>query len=194
LIVVDIRDGKEVVTANLLQHRVTQDDLKELDKPLFLDDGEQYYVALNLRMTNNKILASSVSNNFSSGVRCLPVNGWFIALDRKGEFLWHGNDRYANQMIVVEQFKSLPVLLFSSRFMEISAPNQGYVSFARTGSVSKITGKDIKWTDKRPTNGIATYESFGIDMKTGTISMIGTGGVDQWYAEQMPQLQKDDRK
>jgi outer membrane protein assembly factor BamB/tetratricopeptide (TPR) repeat protein len=193
LIVVDLRDGKEVVTANLLQFRVSPEDMKELDHPLFLDDGQQFYVALNLRQQNNKILNNSVANNFQSGVRCMPVNGWFVALDRKGEFLWHGHDRYQHQMIVVEQFKSLPVLLFSSRYMEMTAPGQGYQYFARTGSVNKATGKDIKWTDKKPTNGAVQYYAFNIDLKAGTISMVGTNTVDQWYVDQMPEAKKADR-
>jgi outer membrane protein assembly factor BamB/tetratricopeptide (TPR) repeat protein len=190
LTVVDLRDGKDVVTANLLQFRVSAEDMKELDHPLFLDDGQQFYVALNIRQQNNKILSNSVANNFQSGARCLPVNGWFVALDRKGEFLWHGHDRYQHQLIVVEQFKSLPVLLFSSRYMEMAAPGQGYQYFARTGSVNKATGKDIKWTDKRPTNGAVQYYAFNIDLKAGTISMVGTNTVDQWYVDQLPELKK----
>jgi hypothetical protein len=191
--VVDLRDGKDVVTANLLQFRVSQEDMKELDHPLFLDDGQQFYVALNIRQQNNKILRDSVANNFQSGARCLPVNGWFVALDRKGEFLWHGHDRYQHQLIVVEQFKSLPVLLFSSRYMEMAAPGQGYQYFARTGSVNKATGKDIKWTDKRPTNGAVQYYAFNIDLKAGTISMVGTNTVDQWYVEQAGEPKKADQ-
>jgi outer membrane protein assembly factor BamB len=192
LIVVDLRDGKEVVTANLQQYRVTPDDMKQLDRPLFLDDGEQFYVALNVRPSNNKVLSNSVANNFQSGARCLPVHGWFVALDRKGEFLWHGHDRYHYQMIVVEQFKSLPVLLFSSRYMEMATPGQPQ-SYARTGSVSKTTGKDIKWTDKRPTNGAVQYYALNLDLKAGTVSMVGTNTVDQWYVETASEQKKDDR-
>jgi outer membrane protein assembly factor BamB len=178
LIVVDLRTQKEVVTAKLLQYRVTADDLKELGSPLFLDDGERYYVALNQKMPPNR-----VSNNFGNGTRCLPVNGWFIALDRKGEFLWHGDDHYMNQMIVVEQFQNLPVLLFTSRFMD-QTPQGGIQFTARTGSVSKQTGKVVKWTPPRMSNGNAQYYTFNVDLKSRTINMIGYSTIDQWYVDE----------
>src|SRR5439155_22500514 len=177
LIVVDLRTQKDLVTAGLLQHRVTADDLKELGQPLFLDDGEKFYVALNQKYSQGRVLNSSVSNNFGNGTRCLPVNGWFIALDRQGDFLWHGHDRYSNQMIVVEQFKTLPVLLFTSRHME-QTPQGGIQTMARTGSVNKATGKAIKWTDPRMSNGNAQYYAFNVDLKTGTINMIGYSTID----------------
>ncbi len=177
LIVVDLRTQKELVTTKLVQYRITADDLKELGSPLFLDDGERYYVAL-----NQKVAPTRISNNFGNGTRCLPVNGWFIALDHKGEFLWHGDDQYHNQMIVVEQFKNLPVLLFTSRFMD-QTPQGGIQFTARTGSVNKLTGKVVKWTPPRLSNGNAQYYTFSVDLKNRVVNMIGYSTIDQWYVD-----------
>jgi len=173
LILLDARGGREIVTANMKQFRVsTGEDLKELDQPLLLDDGEHFFVALNTNNANRKMLNSNVSNNFSSGIRCLPINGWFCCLDKKGEFLWHGHDRFLNQMIVVEQFKVLPMLLFSSRYLE-QLPAGGFRYVARTGSLNKADGKAIWWSPENAGGANAQFQAFNIDVRGGTINMIG---------------------
>jgi outer membrane protein assembly factor BamB len=173
LILLNAHTGQEIVTANMKQFRIGAEDLKELDQPLLLDDGENFFVALNTNNANKKMLSSNVSNNFSSGTRCLPVNGWLCCLDRKGDFLWHGHDRFLNQMIVVEQFKLLPILLFSSRYLE-QVPGGGAHFVARTGSLSKSDGKAIWWSpDSATGNANAQFQAFNIDLSAGTINMIG---------------------
>ena len=67
-----------------------------------------------------------MQSNFSNGTRCQPVNGWFVALHRqdgakkvggavkaykKGDLAWLPNAPILNQMIVLDQFEQLPVLV-----------------------------------------------------------------------------------
>jgi outer membrane protein assembly factor BamB len=183
LILISARTGKDIVTANMKQFRVGAEDLKELDQPLLLDDGENYFVALNAKPVVGRNF-SSVSNNFSNGTRCLPMNGWLCCLDHKGEFLWHGHDRYLNQMLVVEQFKMQPVLLLSSRVMEQVAPGNLRRS-SRTGSLSKVDGKAIWWSPHRDTAGQADFAAFSIDLQARTMNMVGIDGtIQQHYAEE----------
>ncbi len=171
--------------------------MKELQDPLLLDDGENYFVALNTKFADPKIVPNSLTTNFSNGVRCLPVNGWFCCLDRKGEFLWHGHDRFHNQMIVVEQFKMLPMLLFTCRYAELSqnpgfgpgivgggfggGPGGGFGGpmgtpqyTARSGSIAKADGKSLWWSPEIAPMYQAQFQAFTIDRKTRTISMVGT--------------------
>jgi outer membrane protein assembly factor BamB len=175
LILVDSFTGKDIVTANLKQFRITEEDLKELHQPLLLDDGQRYYVALNTRPSNPKILNNSLANNFSSGTRCLPVNGWICCLDRKGEFLWHGHDRFQYQMIVVEQFKMLPMLLFSSRYTEQiqNGPASNLQYIARSGCIAKADGKSIWWAPDAASTNSAQFYAFTIDPRTKSVNMIG---------------------
>jgi hypothetical protein len=103
----------------------------------------------------------------------LPVNGWFCCLDRKGEFLWHGMDRYNNQFVIVEQFKSLPILLFASRCVE-QQKDGGAHRKSRAFSISKTSGDGSAiWSFERDGDARPTYFSFNIDLKAGTINLIG---------------------
>src|SRR5262249_15770971 len=141
---------------------------------------------------NRRMFNNSLSSNFSNGTHCLPVNGWFCCLDRQGEFLWHGHDRFVNQLIVAEQFKALPVLLFSSRYLEPMADGRPRL-VARTGSLSKVDGKAIWWSPEIAgsgvdvqqvppaqvinntlvANSIAQFHAYNIDQKAGTINLVG---------------------
>lgn len=184
--VVDLRTQKVVLDANVCQGRITQDDLKNLSKPLLLEDGKHYYVALNTPIATTKVAGGVLANNFANGLRCGFVNGWFCAFEKKtGEFAWHLLEKTENQMIVLEQFRTLPILLFSVRYTEmVQGGVRGSRTVAYTGSVNKDTGKVIWWPEQpRPNNGNAQFYAFTLDFKTGTINMIGYNGTVQHYVD-----------
>jgi outer membrane protein assembly factor BamB len=177
LIVVDLRTFKEVLQASLKEWRVGIDDLASLDRPLLLDDGELFYVALNGR--NQVPATAAMGANFTNGIRCLPVNGWICAIDRKGQFLWHSFARMTNQMIVADQFKSQPLLLFTSRALVQDAKTQVYSPIAQTVSFDKSTGMAI-WSDRHASNA-AQYTDFRIDWQAGAVDLVGPAGIVQHY-------------
>ncbi|HYV37265.1 MAG TPA: hypothetical protein VE988_16275, partial [Gemmataceae bacterium] len=175
--------GQEIVVANMKQYRVSDADLKGLNNPVLVDDGEQFFVALNTKDNPSGVVNNTLSNNFSSFTPCLPVNGWLCCLDRKGEFQWHGIDRFNNQFIIVEQFRSLPILLFASRWVE--QKDGSAHRKARAFSISKTDGSAI-WSFERDGDGRPTYFSFNVDLKGGTVNMIGQDTslfVHQHYLE-----------
>jgi outer membrane protein assembly factor BamB len=188
LIVIDLRTFKEVLDTNVKQFRIGDDDLKELHQPWLVEDNERFYVALNTKFSS-KLIGNMVSNNFDNSTRCIPVNGWFCAFDKKGEFVWHSHDRYVNQMLVTEHFKTLPILLFTARFQEL-LPNGGVRNVSRTGSVNKASLKLIWWSPERETNGAAQFYAFNIDLRAGTINMIGHNGSVQFYMVENGQQKK----
>jgi hypothetical protein len=193
IIVVDLRTFKEVLNANVIHNRITASDVKELHQPWLLDDGEHFYVALNGRFDTGKLIGGMVSNNFGNGTRCIPVNGWFCAFDsKKGAFLWHGVSPYLNQMLVVEQFQTLPFLLFTSRYQELVANGAGVRTVVQLGSTYKDNGISIWWPDPTVSNGNAQFYAFNIDLKAGTVNLIGYQGTVQFYAsENRPAPKKD---
>ncbi|HYT92242.1 MAG TPA: hypothetical protein VEL76_26245, partial [Gemmataceae bacterium] len=186
IIVVDLRNFKEVLNSSVIEARITADDIKDLQRPLLLDDNERFYVALNTPIDPQKVMGGVLSSNFANGIRCAPVNGWVCAfLKKTGEFDWHLESKTTNQMLVLEQFRNLPILLFSVRYTE---PLQGGVGGARmvsyTGSVAKDTGSVIWWPPQaRQSNGSAQFYAFNIDVKAGTINMIGYNGTVQHYID-----------
>src|SRR6185369_1817666 len=87
-----------------------------------------------------------LSNNFHNSLRCQPVNGWFLCFDKSGEFQWHLEEKTTNQMLLVDQFQNLPILIFTVRYNEFSkVPNTGATPAAYTGGVDKASGKVIGW-------------------------------------------------
>jgi outer membrane protein assembly factor BamB len=199
--VLDARTGGLLMEGNAVQGRVTQDDVKGLHGPLLLADRDHFYVALN-RPADAQRVAGIVNSNFSNGLDCAPVNGWFLAFHRKGgqraeggevlkwkagELHWHSCDPLHNQMVVLEQFDSLPVVIFTSRFMEQIKVNGGFAGqrwVSATQSVDRRTGKMVyDPLTPRGSNGNPHFYAFNVDLKDGTINMIGFTGTVQHYVD-----------
>jgi outer membrane protein assembly factor BamB len=199
LMAIDVPSGKELLSASVLSGRITPDELKSLKQPLLLRDNEHYYVALNQPIDTNVVAGGVVSNNFSNGLRCHPINGWFVALQakdgerkdgdqvvrwKKGDFHWHSYMPVKNQMIVLEQFDNLPVILFSSRYNEMIKGGAGGNRWvAVTQSLDKRNGKVIWDPGQRMSNSAAQYYAFNLDLKAGTINMVGFNNALQHYVD-----------
>jgi outer membrane protein assembly factor BamB len=214
LTVIDLRLRKELFACDLLHAkdddgkefptRVTQDDIKKLVKPVLLRDSEYFYVALNQPIDATKIAGGVVSSNFNNGLRCQPVNGWFCCIDAKGTFVYHLSEEIKNHMIVVEHFRHLPVLIFSSRHTRTQfQPGVGQQQTVwRTLVFSKNEeGRAIYWgpnskgvkkeddEEEKAPSATAKFSGFAVDVKNGTINLIGnqaagTGNViEQLYID-----------
>lgn len=200
LIVLNAESGQELLRTNVLQGRVSTDDVKNLKEPLLLVDDDHWYVALNKAIDTNVISGGIISNNFKSGLRCHVVNGWFLALHRKegkrhvgdevrnwkqGDLHWHPLTPTLNQMIVLDQFEQLPLIVFTARYHEAAKAGVGsnrYVSI--TQSIDKRTGKVIWDSGPRGSNSTAYYDRFIVDTKAGTINMPGWAAMLQHYIEE----------
>jgi outer membrane protein assembly factor BamB len=198
--VFDVAKQKELLTANVFNMRITKQDLQNLHKPLLLADHDHFYVALNQPIDNQQVMGGVLSSNFGNGLRCMPVNGWFVALYRqdgsgksagqnvtwkKGDMHWYSSLPVANQMVIVDQFESLPLILFSVRYNKPSAQPGGSQWVSRTQSLDKRTGKWVYCPlEPRATNGVAPqFNTFQVDAKDGTINMIGLSGILQHYVD-----------
>jgi outer membrane protein assembly factor BamB len=201
--VLDAATGKEIVAGNAVQGRITAADVKNLRAPLLLADADRFYVALN-RADDGKGVASQLHSNFSNGVRCLPVNGYVAAFQRKdgskkvagqpkafkkGDMAWHSQAPLHNQMVILEQFEQLPVLLFSSRSLESFNGGMGQRWQSGTVSLDRRTGKFIYDSSLETgafpnnNNGVAQFYAFIVDHRVGTINMIGYNNVIQHYID-----------
>jgi outer membrane protein assembly factor BamB/tetratricopeptide (TPR) repeat protein len=199
--IVDAGTGKAILQASVVQGRVSADDVKGLREPLLLADPDHYYVALNRPIDPQHVMGGVVSNNFSNLLRCAQVNGWVLAFHRhdgergegdnvtrwkRGELHWHSYAPISNQLIILEQFEKLPVLLFSARYAESLRGGFGAQrSVSVTQSIDKRTGKMIyDPINPRISNGVAPqFFAFTIDMKEGTINMIGYQSIVQHYVD-----------
>lgn len=200
VVVLDSASGKELMTGSAAQYRITVDDLKSLKDPLLLADRDRFYVVLNHAIDGGKVGGGVLHNNFNNGVRCTPVNGWIAAFHRKpgktpagaefkaGDMAWHSSKRIENQMMILEQFDLLPVMLFSVRYNELiggaAQGNTGRWIWA-SASLHKAHGKLVYDSGNRqsPNLNNAQFDAFNLDLKAGTINMIGYLGTVQHYID-----------
>ncbi len=195
-IILDAANGKELMVGNAAQFRITLDDVKDLKDPLLLADRDRFYVFLNQALDPNKVGGGMLFNNFANGVRCAPVNGWVTAFHRHagktpsgvdyktGDMAWHSCKRIDQQMVILEQFDLLPVMLFTARYPEqLGGGAQGTRWVYASQSIHKTTGKMIFDTGRRPVDGTPQFDAFAIDSRVGTINMTGFRGTLQHYID-----------
>jgi outer membrane protein assembly factor BamB len=196
--ILDAATGRELLSCNVIQGRITPEDVKGLQAPLLLGDAERFYVALNKPIDVAKVSGGMVYNNFNNGTRCQLVNGWFLALHRqdgqgktkngdiawkKGDLAWHLSQPMHNQMIVVEQFTNSPILLFTSRFIEM-LPNGGNRWTSNTHVFKKTDG--IWVYDHKPAgiiNGSPMYNMMMTDLKSRSINLLSFSNAVQIYLD-----------
>lgn len=206
LMVLGVATGKEILATQVLQGKVKIEDLKNLKEPLLLRDRDHFYLALNQPVDTNRIQGGVIANNFSNGLRCSLVNGWFMAFHakegaypngdkfKKGDLHWHSAVPLTNQLVVLEQFQDLPILLFTARYNELingGAGGNRWVS--TTQSIHRQTGKFIHDPPVSGSSMAAQYYAFTVDLKAGTINMLGNVGALQHYIDDGRKLTGDVR-
>lgn len=199
IVVLDAANGAEIQTGNVIHRKIGLDNVKGLQNPLLLADADRFYVVLSKPVDAGKFVGGGVHNNFSNGLRCYPVNGWVAALHRKdgsakvngetkpykkGDFAWHSFAPLQHQMLILEQFAELPVLLFSARYNEpINNGMGGFTWRSYTQSINKTNGKFIYDEGPESNNSSPQYYAFNVDQRAGTINMIGYTSVVQHYID-----------
>jgi outer membrane protein assembly factor BamB len=182
---INLRTSKEILSAKL-----EGVDIKDLKDPLILDDGNQVYVALNKPVEATVVSGGVLLNNFATGTHCATVNGIFYAFDRKGKMRWHSMGPIANQLVVLEHFKDMPIIIFTARYNWMANGNQVFAFFT---SLDKKTGK-LVWNPDPRSAGNYQLTSLNLDAGKRTIELTGFNGQKtvQFYVEgHMP---KDDGK
>jgi outer membrane protein assembly factor BamB len=161
----DVGSNKELLRASM--------DPKHLRKAVsvqLLEDHHLFYVLPNLP---NDPAANQAGGPWPSilpwtGIRSLPVNGQVYAFEKgTGKMRWRAD--VPEQMVVLEQYKELPILLFTSRYLK--APNNGPGRFGpqvtAVKSLDKRTGKLL--FDEPEILGAPQFHTLTIDAKGGKI-------------------------
>jgi outer membrane protein assembly factor BamB len=181
---IDLNGPREVLHARL-------DDPKHLDKLRdvhLLADRDQFYLAIQQTAENVGIRFGGQGqgpwSNLSQGMRSVPVHGMVYAFERAtGRRTWRSAEPVLNQMLVLEQFDDLPLLLFtaqSARVVHIGN-RLSQQPGAAVLSLDKRTGKVLFASD--PRQFIPPFRALYADARTGTIDLVGDQVKIRHYLE-----------
>ncbi len=140
-----------------------------------LRDGKDYYLMFNGPPDPDVTPQGNSLSNVVGGaaLRCIPVNGYVYCFDAAtGERCWY--NEVTNQMLVVDHFRDMPVLLFTARYQQANGMGPGrivnLVVSART--IDKRTGKILYLNDTVP-SGMYFHE-LKADPATGVVEFTGS--------------------
>jgi outer membrane protein assembly factor BamB len=187
--VIDLRTQKPVLQSTVARAHL---DNVTNEGSLFLQDSRQYYVVLN--RPNDPGNAQGPYPNVAY-LRTARAHGRVYAFDKAtGEVAWH--NPVENQMVLLEQFEDLPILLFTARVNK--QVNVGINAQARALnnprgmsqipvilSIDKHTGRRLK--DGPPQSDFpqaqTAFHSLRIDRKNGTIDLIAHNLIVRHYLD-----------
>ena len=107
-----------------------------------------------------------------SGMRSIPVDGEFYALDRQtGKVNWH--NPVPQQQIVLEHFREMPIVMFTSRPFAMMGKGMRNFNMQTTNfrSYDKRTGK-LK-LDENDVGQNTMFYALNMDLRAGKIELIG---------------------
>src|SRR5262249_50468717 len=117
-----------------------------------------------------------------SGMRSIPVNGYFYAFHKNtGKVHWVSAGELREQMLVLEHFHEMPVVMFTARhgvdgnaagFVGGRGRNMNQMSTSFL-SIDKRTGKRVCDPDEFPNNMM--FFALNMDLRLGKIDLLGQG-------------------
>jgi outer membrane protein assembly factor BamB len=167
LTVLSLQSGQEIFHA-----QIKPNHLEKVNDGLLLVDEKQYYVILN-RPGEGSVPSGGPLTNLGQ-LRADKVNGMVYAFHADtGKLSWYLH--VANQMILVEQFADLPIVVFSAKYNQSVNGAGNYNHMSATMTVDKRTGKRLY--DKPQAPGFpppaqGQFFSLHIDRQKGTIDLI----------------------
>ncbi len=168
--VLDLRTRQEVLAAQMQPEHVEKATAVHL-----LQDSANFYVAVNAPLDANQNPAGQAMSNLmpNTGMRSLPVNGALYAFDKvTAKTQWYA--QAPQQMIVLEHFAELPMVLCTSRYQKwaggVGAPNRFAMWVGAIKSIDKRTGKLLLDDDNLP-NGMQ-FHALQLDPRGGKIDFV----------------------
>ncbi len=139
---------------------------------LLLQDADRYYVILNTTAVANVNVnaPARVQGPWANvqGLRHLPVSGYVYAFNRtRGIRDWF-IDNLPPQILILDRFEELPVLLFTARVQKQLAQGANTQTFS-TLSYDKRTGKRVY---ERDSYSNSTFYALKIDRRAGQVDLI----------------------
>ncbi len=167
--VVEAATGKEVLKAAM-----KPEHLAKVNEAHLLADRDNVYVACVAPTDGNITAFGGVRSNLTpgTGLRALPVNGAFYAFARgSGKYRWHVE--MPDQMLVLDRFGELPVVLFTSTYQQwvVNGAARHVKQVTAAHTIEKRTGKRLYANDSLP-NGMQ-FHTLHVDAAKGQVDLVG---------------------
>ena len=166
LVVLSVKDGKEVFSAKLDPKKFSQ-HMDKVEQAVLLTDHERFYVMLNRPIENNANFGYNPS--LTAGIRTMRVNGHMYCFDRTTrKRLWFTDEQLDNQQIILDQFQESPIILGAHWYNRV---NNGVFegNGLRVVALDKRTGSALFRKEVAP-NG--PFHALNVDSKNGTVELI----------------------
>jgi outer membrane protein assembly factor BamB/tetratricopeptide (TPR) repeat protein len=176
--VFDLRTKKEVLSATM-----NPADLAGSNLVTVLADGTYFIVAIHgpTDPQSGGVQSGILPN---TGIQSVPVNGMLYCFDgATGKRKWY--NRCDNQMVVVDYFQDMPIVLMTSRYNKRSSGPAGpFMNIVAVRSIEKSTGK-IKYdndSDPNPTERRTfpslpqgmNFHGLVVDSRSGKVELVGS--------------------
>jgi hypothetical protein len=165
--IVDIRNGKEAMKA-----KMDPQFLEKVNSVHLLSDGQYFVVACNGPTDPALNPWGGVQTNLmpGTGLRALTVNGEVYCFEAQtGKTKWHSP--LLNQMIVLDHFAEMPVVLATSRYnrMVNVGPGRQVQQVVILEAITKANGK---YVFKQENQQWQQFHDISVDAKKGTITLV----------------------
>jgi hypothetical protein len=170
LTVLNLRSAQEVLKTQLNEAR----DIEKAQGATLLQDRTQFYLAINGPHEPQGNPWGPLSNfQPNSGYRCVPVHGKVYAFNPKdGKVNWVTME-VPQQMLVLEQFRDLPILVMTSRINRVA--RNGINAWAINGATltvfDKRTGKFLLDDREGRLQNAQQFHTYRVDLREGKIEL-----------------------
>jgi hypothetical protein len=177
--VVDLRTHKEVLVT-----RLNPKDVEKVQELHLLADRNYFYLAINKQQEAQRNPMNAPMNGFwanvTNNIRSVPVNGKVYSFHRDtGKLNFFTPEDLSNQMLLVNQFQDMPVLLFAvrtnmNRMMGMGGPGARFNPGMMSGSVMSIekrTGK-LKFGPKEYNQNDGLFMALDVNPRNGTVELV----------------------
>ena len=145
--------------------------MESVTKATLLRDTANYYVALvGPNDPKSRVLDTGTVNSMGD-LRFIPINGMFYVFDRETGEVKTAN-RVMNQMLLLNRFEELPVVLFTTmQVREVGPMGSGQqFAFISALSMDKQTGKRLMHMEQQ--NNGEWFHTLWVDPRNGLIDLI----------------------
>ncbi|MCE9568133.1 MAG: PQQ-binding-like beta-propeller repeat protein [Planctomycetes bacterium] len=165
--VIEVSTGRIVATLKIDEKNL-ETDLKPSHEAQLFADADRFYLILDREPGQPSTNGTHRVPIYNNTLRTHAVNGPIYAFDRAtGKRLWnYGSGLFENQMLILEQFAELPVIIAAGPMQRQGQPQQTY----QVVMLEKARGKLI--FDRPVTHNGNFFHNLNVNLKNGTIDLI----------------------